>query len=219
MKAFFDTVRPMFNGSLSQEQVNGLNTILAATDGLPIEHRAYILATAMVETAWTMQPVRETLADSDASAVRRLDHAWASGQLSWVSRPYWRHDEDGKAWFGRGYVQLTHKSNYRRAGEELNVDLVGNPSAALNPDLAALILVRGMEEGWFTGRALGDYLPGDYVSARQVVNGLDRANEIAAYAETFERALRAIPEVEKPATCFASFLEWLKGWLAGKGKQ
>jgi hypothetical protein len=50
-----------------------------------------------------------------------------------------------------------------------------------------------MREGWFTGRRLGDYLrPGrvpDYIGARRVINGQDRAALIAQYARQFERAL------------------------------
>lgn len=181
----------MFGGKLSASQVAGLQNILTATDGLPLSHRAYLLATAKHETAHTMQPVREALAKTDAGAVAALDKAWQGGKLTWVKTPYWRPDRDGKAWFGRGYVQLTHKANYQKASERMGIDLVADPSAALSPRLAARILVQGCAEGWFTGKKLGDYLPGDYVGARHVVNGSDRASEIATYARQFEAALVA----------------------------
>ncbi|WP_093293078.1 hypothetical protein [Sphingomonas sp. NFR04] len=60
-----------------------------------------------------------------------------------------------------------------------------------------LILVRGMEEGWFTGKALRDYLPGQtgaadqFAAARRIINGTDRADMIAAYAIKFQAALTA----------------------------
>lgn len=215
MQAFFDAVRPIFNGRLSQPQVAGIEAIVAATDGLPIEQRAYILATAAWETAWTMQPVRETLADTDQAAVQRLEVAYQRGRLPTVKTPYWRFDADGKTWLGRGYVQLTHKANYERAGRELDVDLVGNPDLAMQPTVAARILVRGSVEGWFTGKKLGDYLPGDYVNARRVINGDVKAHggKIARTAGQFEAALKLLepvrPNVEPVAPAKPP-----AGWLA-----
>jgi hypothetical protein len=52
--------------------------------------------------------------------------------------------------------------------------------------------MRGMFEGWFTGKKLEDYIFGntcDYVGARKIVNGTDRAETIAGYAEKFQSAL------------------------------
>ena len=182
---FFDAIRPMFGG-LSTDQVMGLEILLAAVDGLPVRHQAYVLATAYHETAATMQPVRETLAKTDAEAARRLERAWKAGKLPWVKTPYWRAD-NGKYWIGRGYVQLTHKVNYERAGKRMGVDLVADPSAAMSPMLAARIIVQGMSEGWFTGVKMSDCAT--YRDMRKVVNGMDRADMIAGYAAKFETAL------------------------------
>ena len=182
---FFDAIRPLFGG-LSTDQVRGLEILLAAVDGLPVRHQAYVLATAYHETAATMQPVRETLAKTDAEAARRLERAWKAGKLPWVKTPYWRAD-NGKYWIGRGYVQLTHKVNYERAGKRMGVDLVADPSAAMSPMLAARIIVQGMSEGWFTGVKMSDCAT--YRDMRKVVNGMDRADMIAGYAAKFETAL------------------------------
>jgi len=182
---FFDAIRPLFGG-LSTDQVRGLEILLAAVDGLPVRHQAYVLATAYHETAATMQPVRETLAKTDAEAARRLERAWKAGKLSWVKTPYWRAD-NGKYWIGRGYVQLTHKANYERAGKRMGIDLVADPSAAMSPMLAARIIVQGMSEGWFTGVKMSDCAT--YRDMRKVVNGMDRADMIAGYAAKFETAL------------------------------
>lgn len=203
--AFFDAVRPLFGGSLSQPQVDGLKTIIGAWlvigDG-DDRKLAYILATTKHETGNTMQPVRETFATSDQQAKDRLERAWNLKQLSWVKTPYWR---DG--WFGRGYVQLTHKENYAKASKKLGVDLVADPSLALQPGIAAHILIRGCLEGWFTGKSLADYINAsgtDYLNARRVVNGTDRAQLIAGYAKDFERAIASgtsnavVPEPEQP---------------------
>lgn len=161
-------------------------------NGLTKPQTAYVLATSYHETAHTMKPVRETLATSDAQAVARLEAAWAKGQLKWVKTPYWRPDTEGKSWFGRGYVQITHKANYQRVGERIGANLVASPSYALEPRYAVKILVRGMVEGLFTGKKLADYITPaykDYVNARRIVNGTDKAQEIALLAEQYESAL------------------------------
>lgn len=220
---FFAEVRKRF-GRLSQAQVDGFNIILKAAEGRQISHVAYILATAWHETDKTMQPVRETLANTDAQAVARLEKAWKAGKLPQVKIPYWRYDDTGRTWLGRGYVQLTHKDNYRRAAAMVSVDLLGNPSLAMRPDIAAKILVEGCAVGLFTGKPLSNYLPGDYVNARRVVNGLDKAQTIAGHAAAFEAALRAggygerrmqkvAPVAKKPGSGAKSGLAALIGLL------
>ena len=129
-KFFFDSVRDsLFKGTLSDGQVEGMTAILdyfeAHMPEADLRWLAYILATAFHETAYTMQPVRETLADSDAKAIDILDRAYAAGRLSWVKSVYWKPDEDGKSWLGRGLVQLTHKRNYEAMSKITGIDLVG----------------------------------------------------------------------------------------------
>lgn len=180
----FDRIRPLFGGRLTQAQVTGLNNILHATAQLPAACRAYLLATAFHETARTMQPITErgTLSyfhryEPDTAIGRRLGNVRAG---------------DGYLFRGRGYVQITGRANYANAGQKLGLDLVGNPDLALRGEIAADIMVRGAVEGWFTGRKLADYLdrsPPDYVNARRVINGTDRASQIAGYARNFEAAL------------------------------
>lgn len=156
--------------------------------GLLRNQAAYVLATAEHETGGTFKPVRETFAKTDSGAKSNLDRAFKKGQLTWVKTPYWR---DG--YFGRGFVQLTHKYNYEKAGKKLGIDLVKKPSLALDPHTAAKILVVGMKEGWFTGKKLADYISltkSSFKQARRIVNGMDRAAKIAALAVKHDRALK-----------------------------
>jgi hypothetical protein len=99
---------------------------------------------------------------------------------------------DGKRFKGRGFVQITGRRNYTDWANRLGVDLVGNPALAARLDHAVTILIDGMMLGTFTGRKLPDYVTGakrDYVGARRVVNGTDRAKLIANHARAFEKAL------------------------------
>lgn len=196
---FFTAIRGApFSGKLSGGQVQGTELVLdefnrIAPDG-DARHLAYMLATAFHETAATMQPVRETLAVSDDAAIRILDRAYAAGRLGQVSSPYWRRDADGKSWLGRGLVQLTHKRNYEAMSAVTGIDLVANPDRAMEPDVATTILVDGMLQGSFTGRRLSQYFNGqseDWVGARAIINGRDRAELIAGYGRSFHTALRA----------------------------
>lgn len=197
LSRFFDSVRAdPFGGRLTQGQVDGMNAILAGwREFLPGSDRrflAYMLATAFHETARTMRPVRETLAESDAEAVARLEAAFAAGRLATVKTPYWRPDGEGKCWFGRGLVQITHRDNYVRLGRAVGVDLAADPGRALDMGVSVRVLLFGMTRGLFTGRRLDEFFTRDrcdWTGARATVNGLDRAERVAGHARAFFRAL------------------------------
>ncbi|SEH58269.1 Chitinase class I [Rhizobium tibeticum] len=210
---FFDTVRgSLFKGALNQPQVEGMTAILDFwEDRMPdTDPRwlAYIMATAYHETAYAMQPVRETLAATDARAIEILENAYAGGKLSWVKTPYWRPDEDGKSWLGRGLVQLTHKRNYEAMSRLTGIDLVAEPDRAMEMDAAVSILIEGMVQGSFATHKLADHLnetTDDWINARRIVNGTDRAEKLAGYGKTFLAAIRR----EQPKGRLARLKAWL----------
>jgi hypothetical protein len=180
--AFFNRVRPLFaKGAMSAAQVAGIQCKLDAfgAAGCPIAYVAYGLATSFWETAQTMQPVREIGRGRGKAYGVPGVHA---GQI-----PY-----------GRGDVQLTWPANYARADAELGLKgtLIGNYERALEPMISARIMVEGMLEGWFTGKRLANYLPSagfatlaQFTQARRIINGTDRAAQIAALAAVFQDAL------------------------------
>jgi putative chitinase len=190
---FYAAIRPMFGGALSQKQVDGIEAILAAIDAQPLTFRAYLLATAFHETAQTMQPIVEY-------GGRKYFDKYDTGKLAKALGNTPEADGDGYLYRGRGYVQITGRANYAKAAQALGVDLLRQPDLALQPTIAAQILVRGCVEGWFTARKLSDYLPGDYVGARRVVNGTDKAELIAGYAREFDAALADQDAVKKTNT-------------------
>lgn len=173
--AFFTATRAHF-GALKQDQVDGFNAVIDTFEksgGSDPRHLAYMLATCWHETACTMQPIRE----------------YGRGAGRKYGRPV-----NGKVYYGRGFVQLTWDYNYRKAGEKLGVDLLGNPDKALDLAIAGQILHRGMIEGWFTGKRLSQYFSArtdDPVGARRIINGTDKAALIAGHHRAFMAALRA----------------------------
>ncbi|MFN3635780.1 MAG: glycoside hydrolase family 19 protein [Rhizobium rhizophilum] len=187
----------VFGGRLSQGQVDGMEALLtrfSARGWADPRWLAYMLATAHHETGGTMQAVRETFAGTDDEAVSRLERAWRAGKLPTVRTPYWRRDEAGRSYYGRGLVQITHRENYEKMSRVTGLDLVQEPDLALRLDVAATILVVGMTEGLFSGARLSDFFAGtkaDWTGARKIVNGADRARKIAVTARIFDAAIRA----------------------------
>lgn len=180
---FFDHLRahPPLGPSLSAEEVTGCERIMGAcaAASFPAAWAAYVLATAVHETAGRLAPIAE----------------YGKGH----GRPYGSPGRNrGQVAYGRGDVQLTWDDNYERADRELALGgaLIANYELALDPAISARILVSGMEHGWFTGKRLADYIPepaelGHFTAARRIVNGVDKAALIAGYAVTFQAGLRA----------------------------
>ncbi|HCL66401.1 MAG TPA: hypothetical protein DIC56_16495 [Rhizobium sp.] len=196
-RQFFSAIRnDPFGGRLTEGQVRGINAILGGwrrtmPKGDP-RHLAYMLATAFHETAKTMRPVRETLASSDGRAIEILDQAFAEGRMPQVSAAYWRRDGKGQSFLGRGLVQITHRRNYRRMSLATGIDLVAEPDRAMEMDVAVEILITGMGQGLFTGVRLTDVFNRereDWIGARRIVNGTDRAEQIAGYGQAFLNAI------------------------------
>lgn len=99
---------------------------------------------------------------------------------------------DGRRFKGRGFVQITGRRNYTSWSKKLGIDLIGHPEKAAIPETAAIILVRGMRDGSFTGVGLSRFIAGnrrDFFHARRIVNGLDRADDIRDIAEDYFKAM------------------------------
>jgi predicted chitinase len=201
-QAFYAALRQrnsgVFGTSLSARQVEGIEALLDEGAHLPLSHLAHVLGEVHHETGGGMYPIKETVFRShknqnptDAQVIARLDAAWAKGQLPWVQAPYWRG-----GFFGRGQIQLTHETNYRKFAPIVGANLVAHPSKALDLPVSARIAVMGCERGMFTGKRLADYdRPAgfDHMNARRVVNGfvLEQADQVTRAARAFEAALEA----------------------------
>lgn len=187
---------------------------VAKSKGLLRNQLAYVLATAYHETAHTMKPVKEY-----------------GGETYLKSKKYYPY-------VGRGYVQLTWDYNYKKASTALGVDFIKNPSLLLEAKYSVPILITGMKEGWFTGKKLSDYisyLNSDFVNARRIVNGTDKADLIAGYAKSYDTDLKTLgygsetpvivpekplinvdtPEPRPQENVPTSFLGWLIAFIKG----
>ena len=190
---FFDQLRnQLFGGKLSKSQIDGLNALLnvwepsyATKDDRWL---AYALGTAYHEVAFTMQPIHEkggskyffSMYDKDGNRPK------VAADLGNTQKG------DGIRFHGRGYVQLTGRANYTKAKALVDADLVDKPDLALDPANASKILFTGMETGLFTGKKFSDYFnkkTEDWIQARRIINKLDKAPQIAAYAKRFYGAI------------------------------
>lgn len=173
-EAFFAASRRVF-GRLTQVQADTVNHLLGAASAWPIGWLAYGLATAWHEARLVPQD------------------EWGRGS----GKPYGapgRHR--GQIAFGRGLVQITWDANYEWADKALCLDgaLLDDFEMANRPDIAAHILIAGMETGHFTGKKLADYIEirgshASFVQARRIINGQDKAETVALYADQFQDAL------------------------------
>lgn len=165
------------DGAFSTSSANGakhIPTILAALkeEGITDPNQvAYVLATVQRETSFVNFEEGSTRYESSS----------------------------GTQYYGRGYVQLTHKANYQAATDYLkskgtNVDLVSNPELAKRPDIAARILAHGMKTGTLfgDGMTLGKCAGGgrvDWVKCRRIVNDGAQSQSIAQAAKIYRDAI------------------------------
>lgn len=174
----FDAARhTLFRGGYTALQVTSIELLVAECfkQGLELKAQlAYLLATAYHECHNPAYPQKRLTPMKEFGGERYLK-----------TKTYYPY-------YGRGFVQLTWRSNYEKASKRLGIDLVKNPDLALEPVYAANIIVYGMKYGTFTGKKLGDYIhPGktDFLQARRIINGMDKSKLIADYAILFQDCL------------------------------
>lgn len=186
-KAFFETARKSVN--LTDANVDGLQRIVSYGESqkTQVNDLAYLCGTAFWETGGSCQPVEECYYLGTPARVKA-----AQRKLR-----YYPH-------FGRGLAQTTWPDNYRKVAKLLGLPedfFLKDPDKLLEWEFALPALFKASETGLYTGKALSDYIDdldeGDaedrreYINARRVINGTDKAAKIADLALAFERALKA----------------------------
>ena len=187
---FVTRYKRIFGEKLTESQIQGIGELLtlirADTFINDLRWVAYMLASVKHECANTWKPIRER------------------GSVEYFIRRYWTNEkirqqlgnlseQDAVRYRGRGYIQTTGRRNYIVLGSYLTVDLINNPLRLLEPTISYCAMSMGMRNGFYTTKRLADYINStecDYVKARRIVNGNDKANIIADYAVRFEKILK-----------------------------
>lgn len=125
---------------------------------------------------------------------------------------------DARDFRGRGFVQLTGRDNYKKMGDLLTkegftytqddvtyggqgnpaIDLIAHPDHVnKNMELAARLMIIGMQQGSFTGKKIGDYVNEngtDFTNARRVINGDTAKNgaHIGEIATSYNNAISSL---------------------------
>jgi putative chitinase len=151
-----------------------------------VRYVAYMLATVKHECANCWRPIEE---HGQRPYFEKYETGTPIGARLGNTEP-----GDGYRYRGRGFVQITGRANYQRLGKQVDQGdrLMDDPELALDFDVAYSIMSLGMRRGSFTGKKLADFIgPGvcDYLHARRIINGLDRASTIEEYAKKLEIAL------------------------------
>ena len=197
-KGGFDIIRKAL-GKLSESQVSAFNHIVSAMDAdksISYPQGAYILATIWHETATTMLPIAEygkgkgrPYGTWERNSKGEL-YAYKNGNRNTV----YLQSEYPHLYYGRGETQNTWFDNYEKLSKVFGVDFLKNPDLLLTQEWSTPVTIYSMKNGLYTGRKLSDYInqsKKDYLNARRIINGMDKASLIAGYAETFEKALRS----------------------------
>lgn len=177
--------------SFSQAQVNCIEAVFNEWDDKgyqDLRWLAYMLATIYHETAKTMQPIEEYGKGKIYPYGKKIKRS----KVSYVT--------PNQIYYGRGFVQLTWYENYELMDKLLHIDLLNHPELALDLKNAVAILFEGMLKGSssfgdFTGKCLEMYFNDtteDWLNARKIINGLDKAELIKSYAMKIYTCLNII---------------------------
>jgi hypothetical protein len=128
---------------------------------------AMAISTVRVESAG-FSPISEGRSSDNTSDL--------SDETKWFDQYDDRNGNTGRAdaqlYFGRGFVQLTGRNNYRDYGKLIHVDLLDRPNDANLPTNAARILAFYLSQNLSALKdALGDGTKPNLIKARSVVNG------------------------------------------------
>ena len=196
-KKFYTEYRKVY-GKLNQKQVDSIECIfneIEASNITDIRWVAYMFATVYHETAATMLPIEEY----GKGKCRKYGTIYTNTKgvkygIAGSGGDTYLYSDYPHLYYGRGHTQNTWLDNYKYIKQRTGVDVVNNPNLLLDSKLSAEVTVLAMKEGWYTSKKLSDYIndsKNDYVGARRIVNGNDKAKEIADIAVVMERALRS----------------------------
>lgn len=157
--SFSDSLRDVLEFAQDDDNITNANQL------------AYLLATAKVEadyslTRWEADYLCNSVgvAYKGKPCQRAIDYYKSTnGKKNYFTLGT---DKNGMAYFGRGLIQLTGKSNYDFYGKKIGVDLVGDGDKAIIPKNSYKIA-----SAYLTNRTWKHLANNDLTKARSSVNG------------------------------------------------
>jgi len=153
-----------------------------------INHLAYLLATAKIESDFSLQRWESDyvcgeigVKYKDKPCQSAIDYYCSTkgGKLDYCKgKP---KDKRGLPYFGRGLIGLTWKENYDKYGKKIGVDLVNNPEKVFVPENSYKIAIEFLnEKKGSSNKSTFDWVDeGNLTQARKSVNGgTKKLNEV-----------------------------------------
>ena len=105
------------------------------------------------------------------------------------------HYDGGKKYRGRGYIQLTHKYNYKKYGDMLGLDLVNQPDLLLDPKIAARVSVASWKDYyWPNAKKISNRFRSPTAAVTKSVNGgLSKLKERKLNTDDYAKYFRENP--------------------------
>ncbi len=184
-----DNVSPLFPGTPRANIQFHLPYVLKSLLGVQLADKAMVLmalATIRAETA-SFQPIEE-FQSSFNTPPGGPPFALYDNRVDLGNQG----SPDGALFKGRGFVQLTGRSNYARYSNviSLGTQLVDNPELANHPDVAAQLLAAFLKDK--EDRIRLALAQNDLTTARKLVNG--GTHGLADFTDAFQRGQGLIPD-------------------------
>ena len=158
-----------------------------------IEHLAYLLATAKVESDYSFSRWEADFVCKDSNGRNMIGRNYVGilpndspcqsainyycstqgGKSDYCSGK--AKDKRGLPYFGRGLIQITWRENYKKYGDKIGVNLVDNPELVFIPSNSYKIATEYLiEKRGSENKSVFDYVDeGNLTKARKLVNGGD----------------------------------------------
>jgi hypothetical protein len=145
-----------------------------------INHLAYLLATAKIESDYSLERWEADYVCGDAgvkynkkpcdSAINYYCSTKGGKQDYCAGKP---KDKNGLPYFGRGLIQITWQDNYKKYGDKIGVNLVDNPEKIFIPENSYNVAVAYLNDKRGSAKkSTFDWVDaGDLTQARKSVNG------------------------------------------------
>ena len=215
-------------GNLSKGQVDNIKLIIASANKYGITNpnlQAALLATISKESQFipqsenlnyskkailrTWSKTDDSVAEELAHNPERLGNYMYGGKSNEIKR-YGNAPDEGYLYRGRGFNQITFKDNYKRYGDLLKIDLVGNPDKLNDPQVAADAAALFFKDQLKSGEQLGAFKKFGVIDTNKITDtttatkvfiqmngGLNTPFENNVLQEGYKQAILVVDDLKK----------------------